>query len=281
MLMQTIGKLSKDQMADWPKHLPELVHAYNFTRSAIMEYSPHYLMFVWQPHLPIDFYFPTIMSTDKHQHVNQYIADLHEQVHKAFKEAQAQSTSEAERQKWYYDYKPNAISLEPGGLVCAKADAYKGKRKVKDKWEEEPYKVECSIAEGNLPTLWRISGLDAHKSSPSESTLSHHPYNGSSFMFRYMSWVDKVHHYLPGGTYPESEWEWGSATKCKVSTTSPVLDRWDYTRAGQWGAPHIPENVFQSLLARPRVKSLMWREGDMWASMSAFQRKKCLTYWWS
>ena len=44
-LMQMIGKLSEDQKADWPKHLLQLVHAYNSTRSAITGYSPHYLMF--------------------------------------------------------------------------------------------------------------------------------------------------------------------------------------------------------------------------------------------
>ena len=55
--MCMIGKLSTDQKADWPKHLPELVHAYNCTRSAITGYSPHYLLFGHQPHLPIDFYF--------------------------------------------------------------------------------------------------------------------------------------------------------------------------------------------------------------------------------
>ena len=47
-----------------------------------------------------------------------------------------QSPSEAERQKWYYDRKVNPILLEPGDLVFTKADAYKGKRKVKGKWEE-------------------------------------------------------------------------------------------------------------------------------------------------
>ena len=55
---------------------------------------------------------------------------------------------EAERQKWYYDRKANAVSLEPGGLVLAKADAYRGRRKVKDHWEEEPYDVEHQVAEG-------------------------------------------------------------------------------------------------------------------------------------
>ena len=58
-----------------------------------------------------------------------------------------QSTSEVERQKWHYDRKANAISLGPGDLVLAKADTYRRRRKVKDQWEEEPYKVEHQIAE--------------------------------------------------------------------------------------------------------------------------------------
>ena len=48
-------------------------------------------------HLPIDFYFPTILSIEKHQCVNHYVTDLCECLHEAFKGAQVQSTSEAER----------------------------------------------------------------------------------------------------------------------------------------------------------------------------------------
>ena len=89
-----------------------------------------------------------VRGMEKHQPVNCYIAQLCEWLRAAFKEVQVQSTSEAERQKWYYDGKANAISLEPGALVLAKADAYKGERKVKDQWEEEPYEVECMVVEG-------------------------------------------------------------------------------------------------------------------------------------
>ena len=77
------------------KHLLEMVHAYNSMRSAITRYSPHHLRFGQWPCLPIDFYFPTIMITEKHQHVNHYVGDLCEQLHEAFKEVQVQSTSEA------------------------------------------------------------------------------------------------------------------------------------------------------------------------------------------
>ena len=66
-----------------------------------------------------------------------------------------QSISEAERQRWYYSRKANAISLEPGDLVLAKGDAYRGRRNVKHWWEEELYNMECQVAEGILSYLMR------------------------------------------------------------------------------------------------------------------------------
>ena len=92
--------------------------------------------------------FPHDMGHQKHQCVDHYIAKLHEWLLEAFKKAQVQSTSEAERQKWYYNRKANAVSLKPGDLALAKVDAYRGRRNVKDWWEEEPYEVECQVAEG-------------------------------------------------------------------------------------------------------------------------------------
>ena len=33
------------------------------------------------------------------------------------------------------------MDLKPGNLVLMKADAFKGKRKIEDRWEDEPHKV--------------------------------------------------------------------------------------------------------------------------------------------
>ena len=180
--MCMIRKLSKDWKADWPKHLPKLVHTYNSMRLAIIRYSPHYLMFGFQPCLPIDFYFPTIRDTKKHQHVDHYIAKLHELLWEAFKDAQLQSTSEAERQKWHYNRKANAILLETGVLVFTKADAYRGRRKVKDWLKEDPYKVEHQAAEG-IPSYLMMNQWTGHPCvlhwnqlfliTPMEGTLLH------------------------------------------------------------------------------------------------------------
>ena len=48
---------------------------------------------------------------------------------------------EACQQKWFYDRKIGTVNLKPGDLVLVKADAFKGKRKIKDRWEEETWEV--------------------------------------------------------------------------------------------------------------------------------------------
>ena len=63
-IMQMIEKLGEDKKANWPGHLAEIVDTYNATQSAVMGYSPHYLMLGCRLRLPVDFYFPTLRSTE-------------------------------------------------------------------------------------------------------------------------------------------------------------------------------------------------------------------------
>ena len=60
---------------------------------------------------------------------------------------QAQSTAEACQQKQYYDRKIGTVNLKPGNLVLVKADAWKRKRKIKDRWDEETWEVLQQIAD--------------------------------------------------------------------------------------------------------------------------------------
>ena len=147
MIMYMIGKLGEDKKANWPSHLAEIAHAYNSTQSAVTWYSPHYLMFGRQPRLPVDFVFPTVGSNEapmrqaSARSVDMYIASVRDRLRSALWEAQAQSTAEACQQKWYYNRKIGAVNLKPGDLVLVKVDAWKGKRKIKDRWEEETWEV--------------------------------------------------------------------------------------------------------------------------------------------
>ena len=74
-----------------------------------------------------------------------YVASGRDQLRSALWEAQAQLTIEACRQKRYYDRKIGAMNLKPGNLVLVKADAWKGKRKIKDRWDEETWEVSPQI----------------------------------------------------------------------------------------------------------------------------------------
>ena len=43
------------------------------------------------------------------------------------------------------------MNLKPGDLVLVKVDAWKGKRKIKDRWEEETWEVVPQIM-ANVPS---------------------------------------------------------------------------------------------------------------------------------
>ena len=73
--------------------------------------------------------------------VDTYVASVRHQLRNALREAQAQLTAEACQQKQYYDRKIGTVNLKPGNLVLVKADAWKGKRKIKDRWDEETWEV--------------------------------------------------------------------------------------------------------------------------------------------
>ena len=75
------------------------------------------------------------------QHVNEYVASVWERLRTTLQEVQAQLTAEACWQKWYYKRKICAVNLKPGNQVLVKADVFKGKRKIKNRWEEETWEV--------------------------------------------------------------------------------------------------------------------------------------------
>ena len=145
--MHMIRKLGEDKKADWPSHLAEIVHAYNATHFTVTGYSPHYLMLGHRSRLPVDFFFPAIGNSKaptkeaSTKCVDKYVASVQDRLRTALWGVQAQSTTEAHQQKQYYNIKIGTMTLKPGDLVLVKADAFKGKRKIKDRWEEDTWEV--------------------------------------------------------------------------------------------------------------------------------------------
>ena len=198
MTMHMIGKLGEDKKADWPSHLAKIVHAYNTTKSAVTRYSPHYLMFGCGPRLLVNFVFPTVGSNEaptreaSAKHVDVYMASVWDRLRTSLWEVQAQLMVEACQQKWYYNRKIDAVNLKPGNLILVKADAFKGRRKIKDRWEEETWEVVHQIMtdvhsykvrnqNGRLPVLhWNQLLLIASEIGVPLCIDSHHAWDRCS-----------------------------------------------------------------------------------------------------
>ena len=102
-LFRMIGKLARNKKAQWEQDLLELLQAYNSTRSVVTGYSPHYLMFGRCPHLPVDYYFPTVSAFECSHCVPAYVTEVRRHFKEAYAEAHLQTNCKAEKQKWYYD----------------------------------------------------------------------------------------------------------------------------------------------------------------------------------
>ena len=140
-IIRMIGKLEADKKACWSQHLPELLLAYNSTRSAVTGYTPHYLLFGRRPRIPVDFMFPTIREPPQNKIGPKFVATMQKRLREAFEMARKLSTDEAECQCRYYDRKAGAVALQPGDVVMVRTDRFVGKRKVKDQWEDQGYVV--------------------------------------------------------------------------------------------------------------------------------------------
>ena len=112
-----IGKLASDKKVQWELHLPELLQAYNSTRSAITGYSSHYLMFRRCPCLPVDFYFPTKGAYVHSHRIPVYVEEVRKCFKEAYTKAHLQTNSEAEQEKRYYNRATSTVQLMPGDIV--------------------------------------------------------------------------------------------------------------------------------------------------------------------
>ena len=108
---------------------------------------------VWmQTKAPSWLYFPSFRNTEvptrgtSAKCVDEYMAIVHDWLRATLWEAQAQSMAEAQWQKQYYNWKIGATDLKSGDLVLVKADTFQGKRKIKDRWKDEPHEVVCQMA---------------------------------------------------------------------------------------------------------------------------------------
>ena len=145
MIICMIGKLKEDRKACWLEHLPELLLAYNATRSAVMGYSPYYLLFGRRPRIPVDYLFPTLRDSPHQTKMEVSVAAMQKKLKEAFTVVRCLTSEEAARQCHYYDRKAGAVALQPGDVVMVCTNGFVGKQKVKDHWEDGDFIIESQL----------------------------------------------------------------------------------------------------------------------------------------
>ena len=168
MIICMIGKLEEEKKACWSEHLPELLMAYNATRSAVTGYSPYYLLLGRRPRIPVDYLFPTLCDSPHQTKMEVSVAAMQRRLKEAFAVARCLTSEDAAKQCRYYDRKAGAVALQPGDVVMVHTDGFVGKRKVKDRWEDggfivesqledwPVYKVKCPTADAWQKPKYRI-----------------------------------------------------------------------------------------------------------------------------
>ena len=144
-IIHMIGKLEQDKKAHWSEHLPEMLSAYNGTRSVVTGYSPYFLLFGRKARMPVDYLFPTLRDSSHQTKMEVSVTAMQKRLKEAFAVARHLTSQEAAKQWRYYNHKAGAVALQPGDIVIVHTDGFVGKWKVKDGWEDG-----CLIVESQL-----------------------------------------------------------------------------------------------------------------------------------
>ena len=144
-IIRMISKLEEDKKACWSEHLPELLLAYNTTRSTVTRYSPYYLLFGRRSRIPVDYLFPTLRDSPPQTKMEVSVAAMQKRLKEAFAAAWHLTSEEAAKQRRYYDRKAGAVALQPGDVVMVYTDGFVGKQKVKDQLEDGGFIVKSQL----------------------------------------------------------------------------------------------------------------------------------------
>jgi transposase InsO family protein len=141
-LLNMLGTLEPKDKQDWKSQIGSLLHAYNCCKHDSTGFSPYRLMFGRQPRLALDVVLGLISDQPVQQEYGKYVDHLRNSLKHAYELATRNSGVAQQRQKSHHDIRARAAILEVGDRVLVKILAVKGKNKIADRWENDPYLVQ-------------------------------------------------------------------------------------------------------------------------------------------
>lgn len=169
-LHDLLKSLPPEKKRRWPEHLSELVYAYNVTPHSSTGYSPYYLLFGVQPHLPVDALLgQEPVTEDKPDWLKVHQERLRD-AHVRAKEYAERKAVERARQ---HEEKVYCPAVEVGQHVYLRHRP-PGRNKIQDAWSPTVYRV--LEVQGTTYTVEPVGGGPAKRVHRSNLRLCANPF---------------------------------------------------------------------------------------------------------
>ena len=134
-----LATLCREQREQWPKYLSSLTAIYNSTPHAVTGFSPHYLVFGVEPHLPMDRF--TVGTEEAAVSHHQWVKKLRDTQQEAWKAAKENIKQYNESNRKRRQEQAVAKVLQEGQRVLLRDHSVIGRNKIHPKFAEEVWVI--------------------------------------------------------------------------------------------------------------------------------------------
>ena len=154
--------LSDDNKRRWPKHLPELMFAYNATPHASTGYSPFFAMFGRDPRMPVESFLGLEQEDTRTSSIDDWLEGHCRRLNHVLDRVRRNNDRQTRARQTRQERKVNDQGIRIGSRVFVRNHPI-GRAKIQDAWKSMPYKVLSCLDGGNVYIIQPADGFGGTK----------------------------------------------------------------------------------------------------------------------